>query len=415
VIAIVGAGIGGLAVGHFLDGAGSEYVLLEASDHAGGMVGSTVVDGVILERGPQRARLTPPLRRLVDRLGLADALVLAPELPLYMRVNGRFEAVPFSARDALRTGVIGRPEQLRVLLEPLLPGLRAGETAGDFFERKFGRSTYRRLVAPLFGGLFASDPADMPARHCLAPILAALGVRRSLLLALVRGARGRSAAPACSFQGGLQVLVDALAEERGERLRRCAPVRELRREGSRVRVVVDGGDVLADHVVLTCPADRAATLVRPLDPEAARRMGWLRYNPLAVVHLASNADFRALGYHLPLDDGHATWGVTANHAVFGREGLYTAFLGGAKLPAIHRMTDADVAERAVDEFQSIMGEPARAIAVDRARMPAWDRSWDGITGLRLPAGVHACASWNGRPGLTGRLMAAERLASVLSR
>lgn len=414
MIAIVGAGIGGLALGHYLDRAGVDYVLLEASDRPGGLVGSSVVDGLVLERGPQRARLTPPLLRLVESLGLADALVTAPSLPLYLRADGRLHAVPLTPRQALDSSLIRWPDRARILLEPLHAGLREDETAGEFFERKFGRRLYRRLIAPLYGGLFASDPAHMPACHSLAPVLTALGVRRSVLLALARAARTPEVAPACSFGDGLQVLVDALAEAQGDRLRRCAPVRDLRRERSRTRVVLDRGDVLADQVVLTCPADAAAVLLRSLAPDTAARLERLRYNRLAVVHMRSDADLRARGYHLPLDDGLATWGVTANHAIFGRDGLYTAFLGGAKRPSVAGMDNRSVAALAVEEFELVVGRSARPLALDRTRMPAWDRSWNALPGLELPAGVHACASWNGRPGLTGRLTAAERTAAAFT-
>lgn len=414
MIVVVGGGISGLAAGHALQRAGAELVVLEAAPRPGGVVRSIEVEGRVLELGPQRARLTAPLRRMVAELGLEDELLTAADLPLYILTGGRLRRVPLSLREALTTDLLGWRDRLRALLEPLTPGLRADETAAEFFTRKLGRGTYERLVAPLYGGLYASDPADMPARHALAPTLAALGVRRSLLAAMIRGARAREGAPPCSFPRGLQTLTDALAASLGARLRVGTPARGLERRDGRLRVRLDRGELDADRVVLACPAGAAARLLREEAPAAADRLSRLRYNPLALVHLLSDADLRGLGYQVAFDAGLATRGVTWNHAMFGRDGLYTAFLGGAAAPEVPARSDDALKALAAREFREVTGHDARAIHVSRTSMPAWDRSWDALEGLELPRGVEVCASWAARPGITGRLVDAEALARRLS-
>jgi len=57
-VAIVGAGIGGLAAAHRLkvlveeSGREIEIVVLEASGRAGGVLGTEIIEGVSVERGP---------------------------------------------------------------------------------------------------------------------------------------------------------------------------------------------------------------------------------------------------------------------------------------------------------------------------------------------------------------------------
>ncbi|MBW3553432.1 MAG: protoporphyrinogen oxidase [Gemmatimonadetes bacterium] len=414
MIAVVGGGVSGLAVGQALSARGADFVVLEAGVRPGGVIRSVEVEGRLLELGPQRARLTGPFRQAVRELGLEDRLLTAAELPLYVWADGRLRLVPLSIAGALRTDLIGWRDRLRVLAEPLTRGLRTDETAAEFFTRKFGRRVYDRVIAPLYGGLYASDPADMPARHALAATLETLGVRRSLLGALVRGSRGRGAAPACSFPAGLQTLTDALAARLGDRLRLRAPVRTLERDGARFRVVLDDDEVVADTVVLTCPAGAAADMLQGLAPDAAERLARLRYNPLALVHMLSDADLRGLGHQVALGEGEATRGVTWNHAMFGRDGLYTAFLGGGKRPDLPARPDDELKALAVAEFAEMTGEDARAIHVSRTWIPAWDRSWDALDALSLPEGIGVCASWDARPGLTGRLVDARRVAVGLT-
>lgn len=414
MIAVVGGGISGLLVGHALAGAGAEFVVLEAGREPGGVIRSVRVEGRVLELGPQRTRLAAPVRRLVGELGLEGELLVADPLPLYIWADGRLRLVPTSLSGALRTDLLRWRDRLRILAEPLTRGLQPDETAAEYFTRKLGRRAYERMIAPLYGGLYASDPADMPARHALAGTLETLGIRRSLLRAAVRGARHRGAAPACSFRDGMRTLTDALAAGLGDRLRLDTPVRALARDGTRLRVLLDDGVITADHVVLACPAGAAAAILRGLASAAAGRLDRLRYNPLALVHLVSDADLHGLGYQVALDEDRATRGVTWNHALFGRDGLYTAFLGGARHPDVPARADDELAAIAVDEFREMTGHDARAIHVSRAWMPAWDRSWDALDDLALPAGVAVCASWAARPGIGGRIGDARRVADGLT-
>ena len=88
----------------------------------------------------------------------------------------------------------------RVLAEPFTTGPRAGEHVGPFLRRKFGGAAYRALLGPLYGGLYASDPDRMPVKYALQRTLEELGVRRSILWRMLRGAAQAAEAAPCSFQ-----------------------------------------------------------------------------------------------------------------------------------------------------------------------------------------------------------------------
>lgn len=413
MIAVVGGGISGLTVGHYLAAAGRDVTVLEATARPGGVIATRRCGDRVLDTGPQRTRLTPPFRRLVDTLGLADQLRTAPVLPLFIYTDGRLRLVPTDLASVLTTDLLAWPDRLRALLEPFTPGIQHDESAADFFTRKFGPRTYRRAIAPLFGGLYASDPADMRARHALASMLSTLGVEGSLLRALFRGARSRTQPPACSFHDGLQTLTDALARTLGDRLRLQAPVREIHSDGTRFRVVLEDDEVVADRIVLACPSATAAAILATLDPDAASRLARLRLNRIATVHLESDARLGAMGYQVAPDEGLATHGVTSQHDLFGRTGVYTAFLGGTGRPDTAALPDPDLSDLAAAEFERVTGAAARPVAVHRTSIPAWDTTWDALDHLALPPGIHICANWTDRPGITGRLIDASRLTRQL--
>jgi oxygen-dependent protoporphyrinogen oxidase len=141
----------------------------------------------------------------------------------------------------------------------------------------------------------------------------------------------------------------------------------------------------------------------------------LRYNPLAVVHLqAQGGKLEGFGYQVAFGEALETRGVTWNASIFGRDGVYTAYLGGMGNPSLVAKGDDQIGALAAAEFETVTGVPCRPLMVSRTAIPAWDTSWDALDGLALPTGVEVCSNWSARPGIPGRLAQARRLADALS-
>lgn len=416
-VGIVGGGLTGLALAHELGRRGVRYRLFEACATPGGVMATRVVDGQPLDLGPQRIRLTRSITRLIEDLGLAGEVVRAPEgLPLWMVRGGRLRRVPYSFGETVRGDLFTWRGKLRLLLEPLTRDARPDETVGSLLRRKFGREGYAWLLGPLYGGLFASDPDRMLVRHAFSGLRGKVGARRNLLTALWEQASGvRSTIPSGTFRAGMAALPEALAASAGDAVHLGTPVRELARGPRRgFRLGTDGGAVDVGRVVLTIPADRAARLLRPLAPDAAERLGFLRYNPLALVHLRSDARLRGFGFKVAFGEELRLRGVTYNDAIFGRTGLFTAFLGGMEDPAALQLDDDALGALAMRDFEAVTGYAADVLHVHRTRIPSWDRSWEALDGLTLPFGVHLASGYTGRPGVPGRLAEAEELAETIA-
>jgi oxygen-dependent protoporphyrinogen oxidase len=415
MIGIVGAGLTGLALVHELARRGVDHLVLEAADRPGGVIGSGRVEGRVLEWGPQRGRMTADLSALVAELGIAREVIYAhPDLPLFVYADGALRQVSFSAWSVLAGDLLTWRGKLRLALEPFTAGPRDEERVGTLLTRKIGREAYERLVGPLYGGLYASDPANMIVGLSLRHVLREFGVRRSFLLPLLRRGGSIEAPLACSFVDGMQTLTDTLHGAHAGSVRLGTPVRGLARSGNAWTLELDGGAVEAEVVVLTCDAGAASGLLSGAAPQAAERIRGLVYNPLGVVHLHAETDLRGFGYQVGLGEDLATRGVTWNDSLFGRDGVYTAYLGGAKNPAVVEEPDGSLGRLAADEFRRVTGYEARVLAVSRQRMPAWDVSWRVLEGLELPPGIRIAANWWTRPGIPGRLAEARRLAKRLS-
>src|SRR5690606_11291001 len=133
MVVIIGAGITGLALAHYLAEHGIEHMVLEAEAVAGGAIRTVRDGGRVLELGPQRTRATPELDRLVAELGLeADRLEAPPGLPLLVYHQGALHRAPLDPRQALRSALFSWRGKLKLVTEPLTRGARRHETVAAY-------------------------------------------------------------------------------------------------------------------------------------------------------------------------------------------------------------------------------------------------------------------------------------------
>lgn len=416
-VGVVGCGITGLALVHYLAELDVDVVAFETAAEPGGVIKTTRQNGRVLEHGPQRLRLTEPVEDLVDALDLREELIVVDEsLPLYIYLDGALRRVPFSLREFLTTDLLSWRGKLRLLKEPLTAPGRGTETAEELFTRKFGREAYEHFIGPVFGGLFGSDPSEMPARHALSGLLEFEQREGGLLIPGLKRVLTSEAPPVASFHGGMQRLPRALARRYEEYLRFEMPVTSITDAGDGYRLMAEGELVRVDDVVLTVPADAAAALVDSVAPDAPAHLRSLTYNPLAIVHLHAECPAEGLGYQVSPAAGLKTLGVSWNASMFDRDGVYTGFLGGMRNHGIVDRSPTEIGEIAAAEFATVMDAEAEVLDVTRLErgFPAYDETWDALDEVVLPAGVHMATNYTARMGVPSRIREARRLAESLS-
>ena len=159
MIGIVGGGMSGLVLAFELRRLGVDVIVWEAASVPGGVMRSQVHGDLVLEMGPQRARLSGPFRQLVESVGLTEDLVTAPRRSSSVRISPRPPAAgsPFilAGGDHGSSSVVGQGASSGRAVHH---GPRADERVGPFLRRKFGGTAYQTLLGPLYGGLYASDP-----------------------------------------------------------------------------------------------------------------------------------------------------------------------------------------------------------------------------------------------------------------
>ncbi len=417
-VAVVGAGITGLAVTHHLAAADIDVVTFEAAAEPGGVIRSHQHDGRVLEDGPQRFRLTDELDALVRDLGLGNQMIrVEDEPPLYIYADEKLCLVPKSVRQLFSTDLLTWREKVRLLREPMTSSLDRDETVAEGFSRKCGTGVYRKLIEPIVGGMYGTDPEEMPVGHALDRLVDFENEHRSLLFGAYRRARSTEGfPPVVSFDEGVQTVPWALYEQHEPYVHLNQPVTSIERfMGGQFAVRTDRGSVGVDRLVVTTPAATTASLLSMIDDCHVAPLAELTYNGLVIVHLEADLDRPGFGYQVHRNEGLSTLGVTWNDSLLGRDGVYTAFLGGMYEPELLDQSADELGALAAEEFERVTGEPASVLDVTSLPkiIPAYDTTWSALDEIELSDDIILATNYTARIGIPGRLREAKRVAERL--
>ena len=287
-VAVIGAGIAGLAFAHRLaelDQA-SEISIFEAGPRAGGSIETEQRDGFILEKGPDSFISEKPWGlELAKRLGLESEIIGTENenrRSLVLR-NGRLLAVPqgfylmapTEIKQFLRSPLFSPAGKLRMMMEPLIPAKRDGgdESVAGFIRRRFGQECLERAGQPMLAGIYTGDPERLSMLATMPRFIELEKKHKSVIRGLM-GELPESSGPRyslfLSFRHGMETLVKAILSRIPEgALRLNTTVKATRYEPREKHwnvLLADGRTELFDRVVLALPAYGAAALISEESP-----------------------------------------------------------------------------------------------------------------------------------------------------
>jgi protoporphyrinogen/coproporphyrinogen III oxidase len=324
-LAVVGAGISGLAAAWEGLRRGARVVVLDAAPDPGGKLRTSPFAGIALDEAADAflARV-PGAVELCAELGIASELVAPATGAAYVFHGGALRRLPadqllgvptdldaVAASGLLSTEGVARARRDLDAPDDRPPG-GADESVGDLVRRRLGDEVLDRLVGPLVGSIYAGD-CDHLSLQVAAAQLAAARDRAPGDPSLIRAAAALRAQAVetgrpvfLAPEGGMGRLVGALVEEIGDELRTGVSVTALTRDHEGWRLEPAG--VTAHAVVVATPAFAAAPLVAPHAPSAAEVLAAIEYASVALVALAVpragvDGDLDGSGFLVPRSAG----------------------------------------------------------------------------------------------------------------
>ncbi len=415
-IAIVGAGISGLAAATILErarrnGAELEFALFERGPRLGGVMITDHVDGCLIEAGPD-SFLTEKSWGLefCRSLGLGDQLIGSndSERKTYILVNERLVTipdglmfmVPTKLLPTVTTPLFSLGTKIRMGLEYFRPPKAAAngrdESVAELVERHYGAEMVERLADPLLAGVYGGDAASLSAAAVLprfvdmerqyGSLSRGMLASRKKMAAMMREKHGENHRPQprplfSSLKNGMQQLVDTVANllpRDSVNLNRDITA-ILRNE--QWRLVTAAGVESFDALVLAAPAQLAGRLISGASPTLANELLEISYSSsVTVTGIYNRADLRdvppGFGFLVPKTEGKRMLACTFVHNKFPHRapddrGIIRTFLGGLRDESVLSLSDADILATVRRELKEIVGLDAEPRA---ERVYRWNRS-----------------------------------------
>ncbi len=397
-MAVIGGGITGLSAAHRLLELQDqlprpvEITLFESGERLGGVMGTLEIDGYRVETGADSFITDKPWAvDLVERLGLADRLISTDarfrrSLVLFRGQptpvpEGFMLLAPAKIGPVLKSPLLSVWGKLRLGCEYFLPRRNADEdeSLSHFVRRRLGREVLERIVQPLVGGIYTSDPEKLSLRATMPRFLEMEANHRSLIRAS-RAAAAEKRSDAASGSGaryglfatlklGISELIDALTAS----VARC----RIRTQTRVARIVAAqasqtaklemeaAGTETFDAVIAALPAFRVADLVSSTSPQLAAELNSIEYASSAVVVTGHQlADIShpldAFGLVIPAVENRKILAVSFTSRKFpdrAPEGCaqLRTFVGGAMQPELLELDDQDLLALVRRELSEVLG------------------------------------------------------------
>lgn len=345
-VAIVGAGISGLALAYYLQKRGIPYDLFEAGSQVGGNMRSVKVGDYLLELGPNSLQTCDELDELIRELKLEQEVLPAaiPSNKRYVLRDGHYHQLPSTPFSLLSNNFFCWHTKYRILQERHIPPADYDyETISQFFERRFGAGVVDYAVNPFITGIYAGDPAKLLLRKAFPQLKHMETTHGSVLKGLAEAKDSNHQRDVFSFKNGMHTLPEAIAQKLISLHTEHHVDMITRSQGKYVISCSSPADTDAEEynlLVLALPAYKAADLLHYTFPGMAAALQNIHYPPLAVVHTAYNCrdvynkmdGFGVL--HPKAEDAFSAGSLWSSSAFSGRcrpnEVLFTTFVGGAQ-------------------------------------------------------------------------------------
>jgi len=340
-IAIIGGGISGLSVLHYLKqrlGENADITLYEREPSVGGTIRSFKKDSCLFEWGPNGfLDHQPTTLKFIEELGLQEEIIQAQagSRSRYIQIKGRLQKVPMGPIDLVTSPLLSAKDKWSLVTGSFKKNISKDTSIYEYVSRRFSANIAETLVDPMISGIYAGNIHRLHMASAF-PEFKRKGFKRARM---------------CSFKGGMGQLIEALGDRYKQHIK--------------TNTEISPGQMNADINIVAVPAYAAAKIVEDLNPVLSQLLGQSPYAPIAVAGLVFKKDsFKKIpdgfGYLIPSKDNKDVLGVLIESNVYaGRAGddeiMIRVMLGGAHHPAIINDQPDQIIAKALKEIDSVYG------------------------------------------------------------
>jgi len=377
-VVIIGGGLSGLSVAHFLHKhmPAAELLILEKDSRPGGAIRSFRDRGFLAEWGPHGfLDNVEESRQLLVDTGLDSEAQKAPlsKFVRYICLQGKLAMIPQNPKKIIASSLLPISKKLRVLADLWIKPRQEEQTVGDWAAYRFGKGILP-FVDAVFTGTYAGDfnrlsiDAVMPGIRSLEKETGSVirGLLKQRKRKKEKGPRKRAGLPSMiSFPQGMERLPEILARDKN--LLCDMPVESIGKKNGTWEIKTARQNFRGKNVVLALSVNRTLHLldVSSLRKRKSPPMNRIPEARIVTVALGFTDTARipfGFGYLAPEQEKRFALGALfSTHMFPGRapEGhvMLEALVGGRRHPEKLDLTDDELTSRVYQDLGQLIHLP----------------------------------------------------------
>ena len=341
-ILVVGGGISGLAVLHYLkkkyaSRTDVQIKLLEKSTNPGGTIQSIRQNQFLFECGPNGFLSSKPnTLEFIKELELEKSLLAAKKesKERFILLNGILHRIPLDPLSFFTFKPLSISDKFRIFKEIFIAqGNDPNETVYDFGKRRLGERFAELFLDPMVSGVFGGDARKLNLKSAFPRIYEIEQTYGSLFRGMFHLAmRKRSNAverrinvgpkgTLMSFENGMGELTDTLYSKYKDSIYLNEEVGFIKKANNRFIVQTNQREYSCDEIFICTPAYSAAQILYEFNKVLTEELRKISYASIAVIGLVYKRDAfsvlpKGFGYLIPTKEGKAVLGVLFSSNIF---------------------------------------------------------------------------------------------------
>ena len=406
-VAVIGAGLAGLAAANLAQQKSMSVAVFEKEDRVGGKALTVEEDGFVVELGPLGwLNREPRMLQMLQSLNAEAESAADAQGNRFLLHNGQLVPLPTGPVAFMRTPLMSMGGRIRFISEFARRARKEGgdESVHDFATRRFGAQAAATLFEAFVSGVFAGDPRKLSVQAAF-PLFSKFEREHGSIMAggfahmkNLRKAKKQikpGSLEAKYRRGNLLTMADGIgglaktfAKPLNDSVKlSCAPdrIQRLNADGTPVQgastgasgeywsLQSNGAEIgRAKKLLMACPAPVAANLLQSDCPKLKASADTIPGASLAVVTVAfkrenATGQVDGFGFLAPRKEGFRPLGVQFAHSIFPSQTpdgyvQLRVMLGGTLDPEAIHLDDSALMDAALQPLRPLLGlkgEPER--------------------------------------------------------
>ena len=288
---IIGAGITGLSLAHFLKKFNQDFIILESSERIGGNINTVSKKGFTLENGPNTLLLdNKSIQALIEDFNISKNIIFPNEKAKnrFLIKNHILTPIPKNLTDFLKSNILSFSAKIRILFEPFIKKHKKDTSVFDFIVKRFGKEFHDNLIVPFLNGIYAGDTKKMSVKFVLKKIWGMEQNNGSILKSIFLN-KTNYQPKSFSFKNGLSDLLDCFKKELDKNIFLKTKVTNIIKINDLNFVQInDSLEIQCKNIISTIPAHCLNDIIS--DSKVINHLNKIEYNPINVLHFSLERD-----------------------------------------------------------------------------------------------------------------------------